>query len=531
MPLRPTARWTLVTVMVAVLLVAACSTGAPPTTLPTTPPTTPGSPGPVEPAPIDRVTGRYVVDPGPLDTLWVDPVAGQDSRPGTTPELALRTLAEAWNRIPAGTPLTRGVRIVLRPGTHPESSLPNYLEHRHGTAAAPILIESERGPGTSILGGDLNVFDVDHLVLTGIDIVWAGDSFHCEQCRHLVIRNSRMWAGGSAHEVVKVNQSQHVYIEDSDLGGADDNVVDFVAVQHGHLRGNDLHDAGDWCAYVKGGSHDIVVDGNEIHECGTGGFTAGQGTGFEFMVAPWLHHEASGITVTNNVVHDTDGAGLGVNGGAHVLFAHNTLVRVGARSHVVEFVHGGRGCDGDMVACRARRALGGWGSDAAEGQFIPNRDIAFIDNVIWNPPGHGSAWQHVDVRGAVAAPVASGVPSPARGDDGLRITGNVIWNGPADHPSGFGQGCSDANPTCNETLFRSSNWVNTVEPRLVDPVGGDWRPAPGGALSALSGVPFPAWDWTGDPSGSGPLSPTDPGRDRAGLSRPAGAVPGAYLPG
>ena len=527
MALRPSTRRPILVIAAACLVLASCSSAGP---TPTTP-TSPVPRGPSEPAPIDRTTGRYVVDPGPLDTVWVDPVAGGDDRSGATPDVALRTLTEAWNRIPAGTTLTRGVRIVLRPGTYPESSLPNYLEDRHGTATAPILIESERGRGTSILTGDLNVFDVDHLVLSGIDIVWAGDSFHCEQCRHLVIRDARMWAGGSAHEVVKVNQSEHVYIEDSDLGGADDNVVDFVAVQHGHLRGNDLHDAVDWCAYAKGGSFDVVVDGNEIHDCGTGGFTAGQGTGFEFMVAPLLHYEASGITVTNNVVHDTDGAGLGVNGGEHVLFAHNTLVRVGARSHAVEFVHGGRGCDGDLAACRARRALGGWGSDAAEGQFIPNHDIAFIDNVIWNPPDHRSAWQQVDVRGPVTPPAASGVPSPARGDDGLRITGNVIWNGPTDLPSGFGSGCADTNPTCNETLFGSTNWINTVEPTLVDPVGGDWRPTPDGALSTLTGIAFPSWDWTGDPSGSAGVSPADTGRDRAGRARAAAGVPGAYLPG
>lgn len=33
-----------------------------------------------------------------------------------------------------------------------------------------------------------------------------------------------------AHETVKVNQSTHVYIEDSRIGGAADNAIDFVAV-------------------------------------------------------------------------------------------------------------------------------------------------------------------------------------------------------------------------------------------------------------------------------------------------------------
>jgi hypothetical protein len=35
--------------------------------------------------------------------------------------------------------------------------------------------------------------------------------------------------------------------------------VDFVAVQHGHLRNNRVYDAQDWCIYVKGGSAYITA--------------------------------------------------------------------------------------------------------------------------------------------------------------------------------------------------------------------------------------------------------------------------------
>ena len=153
-----------------------------------------------------------------------------------------------------------------------------------------------------------------------------------------------------AHETVKVNQSTHVYIEDSRIGGADDNAIDFVAVQDGHIVGNRVHAAGDWCGYVKGGSANILVDGNEFYDCGTGGFTVGQGTGLQFMTSPWLHYEAYGIRVVNNIVHDTEGAGLGVSGGYNVLIAWNTLYRVGSRSHVFEAGFGARSCDAADVA-------------------------------------------------------------------------------------------------------------------------------------------------------------------------------------
>ena len=177
----------------------------------------------------------------------------------------------------------------------------------------------------------LNLFDLRHFYLLDVGVESAGgDVVHCEACDHLLVRGVRVRGGVEAHETIKVNQSQHVYIEDSDVSGAGDNAIDFVAVQYGHIVDSEIHDAGDWCAYAKGGSASIRVARNEIHHCGTGGFTAGQGTGFQFMTSPWLHYEAYEIRVHDNVVHHTEGAGLGVNGGYNVLLAHNTLYRVGS---------------------------------------------------------------------------------------------------------------------------------------------------------------------------------------------------------
>ena len=60
------------------------------------------------------------------------------------------------------------------------------------------------------------------------------------------------------------------------------------------------------------------------------------------MSAPWLHSEAYDMSFTNNIVYDTEGAGIGVNGGFNILMANNTLYRVGSRSHVIEVGFGSR---------------------------------------------------------------------------------------------------------------------------------------------------------------------------------------------
>jgi hypothetical protein len=45
------------------------------------------------------------------------------------------------------------------------------------------------------------------------------------------------------------------------------------------------------------------------------------------MQNPWLEYEGYGMKLTNNVIHDVWGAGLGVAGGYSILIAHNSLYR------------------------------------------------------------------------------------------------------------------------------------------------------------------------------------------------------------
>jgi hypothetical protein len=458
--------------------------------------------------------------------VWVDGAHGSDSNTGASRASALATVDAAWRRIPMNTPLTRGVRIMVASGTYPASALPTYWESRWGTSAAPIFLQAADGAHTVTFTGDINAYDVRHVGFVGIDVSTAGDAFHCQRCSYVLLRDMRLDGHGLAQETIKANQSDHLYVEDSDVSGAWDNAIDFVAVQYGHVVGSRIHGAGDWCAYAKGGSAYLTIAANEIYDCGTGGFTAGQGTGFEYMVAPWLHYEAYGIRVVNNVVHDTSGAGLGVNGGYDILMAYNTLYRIGTRSHLVEFVHGARGCDGDTAACAARLAVGGWGVGAGEGgQWIPNKHVRFMDNVVANPDGVVSAWSQFAVHGPATAPAGSNVPAPSLADDDLVIAGNVISNGGAGMDLGFADdACGPTNPTCSATLVLATNWVNSVVPAL----GTDYCPAAGSAVGALAAAPIPDVGWADAPSrpavpagtSSSQVPRTKAGSLRVGWGRP-----------
>lgn len=470
-----------------------------------------------------------------LSDLWVDPVNGDNSRSGESRALALRTIAAAWERIPSGTLSGTGYRMQLVEGSHPSSGLPNYWDNRKGTRDFPIILNAADGPGTAEIQGNLNVYDVDYFYLIGVTIRNAGDVFHCELCDYLLFRQVTMDGGTrQAHETVKINQSQYVFIEESDIFGSYENAIDFVAVQYGHILNNRIHAADDWCIYLKGGSAYFRVEGNEIYDCGTGGFTAGQGTGFEYMTSPWLHYEAYAIQFVNNLVHDTEGAGFGVNGGYNILLAYNTLYRVGSRSHGLEFVFGSRSCDGDGPACAARQAAGGWGPAAVGGdEPIPNKNVYVYNNLLYNPPGFRSQWQHFAIYSPRTPNSGTNVPSPAVADENLRIRGNLIWNGPADLPLGIGdsEGCLPANPTCNATQLLADNAINTAQPQLIDPANGNFRPLAGGNVYSVATFPIP------DFSAWASLTPAVPAGelangvavDRENTPRAASGPPGAYV--
>ena len=505
--------------------------------------TTPTSPGSGTGTPAPTTVGRYDMGNPTLTTLYVA-TNGDDSNSGMNVNSPLRTLTAAWQKVPRGLLSGTGYRILLAPGTYPEASLPNYMDERHGTRDFPVIITADRA-GTVTLAGDLNVYDVRYLYLINLRIVPdpAGDALHCELCEHLLVRDSELSGGNRvAQETIKINQSQYVYLEGNDISGAWDNAIDYVGVQYGHVLGNKIHNAGDWCQYAKGGSAYLRVEGNTYTNCGTGGFTAGQGTGFQFMSSPWLHYEAYDIRFVNNVVHNVEGAAVGAQGAFNVLFAHNTFYRIGSRSHVFEATAGLRSCDGQpgdagRERCQQYLDAGGWGTtvvdDGSNAVRVPNRNVLVFNNIFYNPSSAPSQWQHFQIFGALSNPAGTNVPADARGDDGLIIRGNIIWNGPSNQPLGIedGSACATSHPTCNPVLLVAQNSINLLEPQLIDAAAGNFQPMVGGNVYGFLAYSIPDFGW-----GELPTTPLIPAggvsnavaNNYAGESRSTANRVGAY---
>jgi len=492
----------------------------------------------------------YDIGSPTLTDIWVDPVLGSDSNTGDTRDQALLTVRAAWGKVPQGVLLTgTGYRIKLVAGDYPESSFPTYWESRYGTYQFPVILEAADTPLSSRIHAYLNFYDVRYLYLVGLSFVTdagyggGGNVVHVEQGDHFLIRGCKLNGNDGAmnqpQETLKVNQSQYFYVEDSDIGGAFWFALDFVSVVYGHVVGNRIHDADNDCVVLKGGVAYLRIEGNEVDHCGVIGLGAGQGTGFNWMVSPWLHYEAYDLKFINNVVHHVANAGLAVRGGYDILFAYNTLYRVGtAENDSALFLAspGARGCDGDTAACQSRHAAGGWGppSNGDGGEWIPNRNVFVYNNVFYNPAPYRTQSAHLGVFGPVNPPADTNIPSPSYSDTNLQIRGNVIWNGPTDLPLGIeesDQGCQPTNLTCNSTQLHTDNTINTLEPQLINPENGNFRPIVGGNVFRATSYSIPDFTWSDAPATpgvpQGTLSNSVP-IDRDGHPRTGSGPPGAY---
>jgi hypothetical protein len=508
-----------------------------------------------------------------LYDLWVDPVSGDDSRGGTSRAQALRTIGAAWALIPP-TLATTGYEINLLPGDYPcEGDCINFFSDRTGTFSAPIILRAAEGRGTVTLRGGLNLLRVRYLYLNDLTL-WAGreagaafgnNVLHIEQADHVLLRNLTLRGPmdcitdecNDMQEVLKVNQSQYVYLEDSDLSGAYQTVLDYFAVQHGHIIGNAIHRSGGRGAYVKGGSAYFLIANNEFYDCREAAVQAGEGSNLAFMQSPWLHYESYDVKIVNNVIHDIRGAGLSVAGSYDVLMAYNTLYNVGQDDEsgrpwpLLQVIHGSRSCQsadefggdaGTRARCQQQLDQGGWGTttlgEENGGEWIPNRNIYVYNNIFYNPDS-GTRYVHFVVNGPITPPgQVRNIPSPSHTDSNLVIKGNIIWNSLQENAGIIGDnngsgnvGCQANHPTCNDSLLLAQNHINEFRPELVNPGGGDFRPLAAGNVFAARVFPVPDFQWTDAPTAppvpAGTLSNDTP-FDRDGKDRTAAGPPGAY---
>ena len=82
----------------------------------------------------------YSIGAPVLAEVWVDPVHGNDANSGSSSNQALRTINEAWGRLPTPAVLTgTGYRVWLMAGDCEAADIPSWWESRHGSRDCPII--------------------------------------------------------------------------------------------------------------------------------------------------------------------------------------------------------------------------------------------------------------------------------------------------------------------------------------------------------------------------------------------------------
>ena len=519
------------------------------------------------------VEGFYEIGSPSVIDLYVSP-SGSDGNDGLSRPAPLKTIGAAWAKIPQDELYTTGYQINLLPGQYPcEGDCMNYFSERHGTYAFPILLKAADGPGTVTLLGGLNISDVSYLYLLDLALeagreagaAFGNNVLHIEKGDHILLRGLTLHGPQNCitdtcndiQEVLKINQSQYIYLEQSELSGAYQTVLDTFSVQYGHILANLIHLSGGRCAYLKGGSAYFRVEGNQFSGCVEAGFQAGEGSNLAFMQTPWLHYEAYDIKVVNNLFRDIQGAGLSVAGGYNILMAYNTLYRVGLDDSggrtwpLIQVIHGRRGCyaadefggeNGTQARCQEVLDQGGWGTpvlgDENGGEWIPDRNIFIMNNLFYNPDA-GTRYVQFVVNGPLAPPGdVKNIPDPSRTDENLLIRGNVIWNKPIEEAGLLGDnngsgniGCQDDNPGCNNAQLLAENIINAFEPQLVDPTNGNFHPTTDSSLLTVQAAPIPDFSWEDAPQNPA-VPPGNPDNqvewDYDGLPRPGNGVVGAF---
>ena len=503
----------------------------------------------------------YAIGSPVLSDLYIS-TTGDDAASGTTSSSPLKTLSGAWAKIAAAPLDTTGYRINFSSGEYPcEGDCINYFANRTGTFQYPIILQPAGPSDTVTLLGGLNLSAISYLYIFDLTLAagagnpaWGNNVLHAENCDHLLLRGVTLRGPDPAvlpdnseiQEVIKINQSQNVFIENSDVSGTCQTGIDFFSVQHGHLLNNKIHASAQWAAYFKGGSAYLRLEGNEFYDCGLG-LQAGEGSNFEVMRGPWLHYEVYDLKAVNNVFHDIRGVALSVAGGYNVVYAFNTLYKIATQAEpqytLLQLVHGNRVCyetseNGEHNAaqlCGQARKSGGWcprgvGMDTGR-ECIPIRNAYIYNNIFYNPAGMQSAGGHIFVQPSVAAPPGSNIESPTVADSDVEIKGNIIWNGSADHSLGLDEntGCRDDNPFCNSAQILADNRINSVEPLLANPAAGDYKPAVGSPLLAVTAATIPDFSWTGAPTQPPvPAGNTSNAFTKNRDDEPRAAHPGAY---
>ncbi len=274
--------------------------------------------------------------PAPFDAgavysreLHVSP-DGRDDADGST-AAPLRTIRAAADRA------TPGTRVIVGPGTY----APVALGRVQGEAARPIAFVGR--PGATIeaaKGAGWSMSDAAYVVIEGFTIRnTAAHGMNLDDggtvetpAHHLVLRNLTIANAGSGgnHDCIKLSGIDDFWVLGTDVSDCDrGEIIDMVGCHRGVISGNRFHDTVASGVQAKGGSADILIQGNRFERIAGRAVNAGGSTGLPYFRPADAPHEGARVHVLSNVFlrnGPSGGAAVAYVGCDACVFAHNTVI-------------------------------------------------------------------------------------------------------------------------------------------------------------------------------------------------------------
>ncbi len=231
--------------------------------------------------------------------------------------LTIRSFAGEWAVLRCPITVPDGICLQIDPEA--SGSVVSRLEIQGGTIYSVFLqTDWEQGANPNGSGASDVVLEDCKLHGSGRDVVKV-----TPKSNRLTIRRCEIFNSGTSY-------APGTPLEDKNAEGIDNVNADDMRVEDTYI-----HDIATNCLYFKGGARNALIQRNRLENCGEGGVMVGFDTSPEFFdlsINPG-YFEAINGTVRNNIIRNTDYAGIGLYASQNSKVVNNTLINTARVGH------------------------------------------------------------------------------------------------------------------------------------------------------------------------------------------------------
>lgn len=282
----------------------------------------------------------------------------------------------------------------------------------NGEADHPVLISGISGPNGEfpVISGDVRVYG-SWGIIEGLEIAGNAESGAILQigASHIVLRNNYIhgrpqdldldndWRETS-YDCVKIlagnsAQNQDIQITDNEISYCTGDVIDVTGAKNIVYKNNHLHHF--WIMQVKGGTEDILIERNRIHDSRLGITGGGMGCSSRYcgsIVLPTLPVEqrfvAKNVTIRNNLIYNVRRwCAIGALGWQNADIYHNTFYDLGPNAWVIVLREEGSDFLDDLAREYAANNPGeieecSYGKTNCWNISFPAKNVEFKNNIV-----------------------------------------------------------------------------------------------------------------------------------------------------